>query len=274
MTDLRAATHARPVLGAVGWVVLAAATSAVAMLACGGDETGGKGAKSAADARRTEVLVHEPCNESGRVQTMDANNDGKPDIRKVMDGNREVCRVTDLNNDGHPDMYEYFDSAGQLRRREYDYDDNGILNAVELFQGGKLVERQLDTTNRGRVDTWDYFDPATGKRTKRERDASGDGRVDQWWLYEADHVTIAMDRNGDGNPDPQATIVLDKNGAPVASASPGIKPPVDADAGAVPPPPPPPEAPAAPANPDDGPALAVPDAGVPGKPARPAGAKR
>lgn len=253
-----------------GWVLLLVATGGVALVAaCGGEETtGGKGA-NAAGVQRNTMLVHEACNESGAVKSSDANQDGKPEVKRVLDGaGREVCRVSDLNNDGHADMYEYFDASGQLRRREFDYDDNGVLNAVETYQGGKLVQRELDTSNRGRIDTWDYFDAATGKRTKRERDATGDGRVDQWWLYEEDKVTIAMDRNGDGNPDPQATIVLDKNGTPVASGQPLGKAPAT-DAGAeVPPPPPPPEAP--PAAPD----TPTPDAGAPGKPKRTLGDKR
>ncbi len=238
-------------LGAVGLM-----TPTFIVLGCGGGD--GKSAKMA--GVRSVVIEHEPCDEAGhKVDALDANNDGKPDIRRVYGGDREICRITDLNHDGKPDMYEYYDGSGQLRRREADYDDNGIVNAIEYFENGKLVRRDLDTTNQGRIDTWDYFDPSTGRRTKRERDASGDGRLDQWWSYEGEKVSIAMDRNGDGKPDPDATVVLGGSATP----------PPAFDAGAPPAPPtssPPPVTPEAPS-------LDTPDAGAPGKPKR-GGAKR
>ncbi len=198
------------------------------LVACGGssEQTGTADAKLP-EGVRSENVEHEACTESGnKVESLDANGDGKADIRRVYDKgtNREVCRITDLNHDGKPDMFEYYDPAGNLRRREADYDDSGVVDAIEYFEGGKLVRRELDTSGQHRIDTWDYFDPATGKRIKRERDATGDGRVDQWWTWSGDQVTIAFDKNNDGKPDPADTLVLGANGTAVA-------PPV-ADAGA------------------------------------------
>ena len=239
-------------------VVLAivGATSIGLAFGCGGNDSGVAKAKLP-DGVRSQSIEHESCNESGhKVETVDVNNDGKPDIRRVYDGQREICRISDLNHDGKPDMFEYYDTTGQLRRREADYDDNGIVNAIEFYENGKLVRAELDTTNQGRIDTWDTFDPASGKRTKRERDTTGDGRVDQWWTYEGDRTTIAMDKNGDGKPEPESVIVLGSNGSAI---------PVVSDAGvfmasaavdAAPPPPPepaaPPAAPLAPTTTDAG----------------------
>ena len=225
------------------------------------------------EGTRSVVIVHEPCDESGnKVESLDANNDGKADIKRVMKNGKEICRITDLNHDGKPDMYEYYDASGQVRRREADYDDNNVVNSIEYFENGKLVRRELDTTNQGRIDTWDFFDPATGARIRRERDTTGDGKIDQWWTYEGGNVTIAMDRNGDGLPDPDSTITLGANGQALT------------DAGAAP-------APAASSTPvaaPSSPTLSIPglngepsppvtppaqDAGVVGKPQR-GGAKR
>jgi hypothetical protein len=242
---------------------------------CGNDNASGVANAKLPDGVRSQVIEHEPCDESGnKVEMLDANNDGKPDIKKVSKNGREICRITDLNHDGKPDMWEYYDQTGQLRRREADYDDNGIVNSVEHYENGKLVRRELDTTNQGRLDTWDYFDPTTGARIKRERDATGDGKVDQWWTFDGDKVTIAMDRNGDGLPDPDATITLGANGQPVASSG-------DAGVAAPPPPPAPTSAPPPPTlsmpspNGDPAPPVTPPsqDAGVVGKPQR-GGAKR
>jgi hypothetical protein len=218
---------------------------------CGGRDSGVRNAKLP-EGVRSQSIEHESCSESGhRVESVDVNNDGKPDIRRVFDGSQEICRISDLNRDGKPDMFEYYDKAGQLRRREADYDDNGVVNSIEIYEGGRLVRAELDTTNQGRIDTWDTFDPTTGKRVKRERDSTGDGRVDQWWTYNGDQVTIATDKNHDGQPDPDSVVTLGASGAslpvpdvdagPVALPSPSPSPspelsPSTGDAGAATPP--------------------------------------
>lgn len=254
-------------VGAAAFVLLGAGLGMA--LGCGNDGNSGVGNSKLPDGVRSGVIEHEACDESGnKVETLDTNNDGKPDIRRVFKNGKEVCRISDLNKDGKPDMFEYYDAQGQLRRREADYDDNGIVNAIEYYENGKLVRRELDTTNQGRIDTWDYFDPATGNRIKRERDANGDGRIDQWWTYEGDKVSIAMDRNGDGQPDPDSVITLGASGA-VISGDGGTA--TAADAAPAPPPP----APSAPTlsmpSLNDGPSTT--DAGTAGKAQR-GGAKR
>jgi hypothetical protein len=177
-------------------------------------------------------LDHESCDESGnRVEILDTNNDGKPDIRRVFDkkSQREICRVGDLNHDGKPDLYEYFDANGAVRRREFCYDDTGVVNAVEHYEGGRLTQREYDTTGLHKIDTWDYFepglpmDPKTGRPihpSRRERDTNGDGRVDQWWTWQGSKVSISRDLKGDGKPDPATTMVLDQGSAEVDAGGP------------------------------------------------------
>ncbi len=259
-------------IGRIG--VIAAGLALGAWLGCGGDKDSGVAHSNLPNGVRSTTIEHEECTESGhRVENLDLTNDGKTDVRKIYDGQREICRITDLNHDGRPDLFEYFDKNGQLRRREYDFDDNTVVNQIDYYENGKLVRRESDTTNQGRIDTWDYFDPNTGARTKRERDSTGDGRIDQWWTYEGDpqnpKITIAMDRNGDGLPDPESTIVLGGTGGPTAEGGPLAM--GDAGASAPPPPAPPP----APSGTDLSPSPSVPvaDAGVAGKPQR-GGAKR
>jgi hypothetical protein len=212
------------------------AALAAAVVACGQGGAGGAGATpQVPQGTHDETIQHEACSESGHsVQPVDTNGDGKPDIRRVFDhaGGHELCRVVDLNRDGRPDLYVYFDDAGAIRRREFCYDDTGVVNAIEYYEGGKIVRREYDTGGLHRLDTWDWFDPsaavdpATGypaHPVRRERDTTGSGQVDQWWTWSGDQIAIAFDRTGDGKPDPDSTFVLggsDDAGAPAASPGP------------------------------------------------------
>jgi hypothetical protein len=202
----------------------AAFTTAFALAAaCGSSETpAAKGDPQAPVAQSAPPLKHEPCEDSmGQVDALDVNGDGKPDLKRIVNkaSGQEVCRVADLNHDGKPELYSYYDASGQLRRREAMYEASDAISAIEYYEGGKLVRRELDTSGQRRVDVWDTFDPATGKRIKRERDTNGDGKVDQWWTWDGDKLTISMDKNGDGQPDPDATLVTGPNGQLVSLAS-------------------------------------------------------
>lgn len=223
------------------WLAPLAVNLAVAMAACSGsDKTSGVAAAKLPGGAHPETIDHEACDESGnRVEQLDTNNDGKADIRRVYDKKttKEVCRVVDLNHDGKPDLYEYFDASGTVRRREFSYDETGVVNAIEYYEDGKLVRREYDTSGQHRIDTWDYFDPkaaqdAKGKShpVRRERDTTGDGRVDQWWTWDGDKVTIDIDRSGSGKPEPAARVVL--GGSDDAGASGAASAPAAADGGA------------------------------------------
>ncbi|HEY1697525.1 MAG TPA: hypothetical protein VGG39_35425 [Polyangiaceae bacterium] len=208
---------------------IAAAALAVAPLVAAGNVGCGSGADASGVAsaklpKGASGLEHESCDESGnRVEILDLNNDGKPDIRRVFNKGtgREICRISDLNHDGQPDLYEYFDANGAVRRRELCFDDTGVVNAIEHFDGGRLTKREYDTGGMHRIDTWDYFDPGlpmdakTGRPvhpSRRERDTKGEGHVDQWWTWNGDKISISRDTTGDGKPDPASTLVLDPSG--------------------------------------------------------------
>jgi hypothetical protein len=189
-----------------------------------------------------KALEHQKCDASmGRMEKLDTDHDGKAELTQVFDKTtgRELCRIADLNHDGKPDMYEYYNADGSLRRREGAYESTDAISEVQTFENGKLVHRERDTTGQRKIDTWDTYDPSTGKLIKRERDTTGTGKVDQWWSWEGDKITIAFDKNGDGKPDPNETIVVGANGqaitAPTANAN------TTSDGGVyIPPPPPPP----------------------------------
>ncbi len=205
---------------------------AILLGACAGGGAGAGGSAKASMPTHDEGVTHESCSGS-HTESVDTNGDGKPDIERMLDGSgHEICRVVDLNHDGKPDLYEYFDASGAVRRREFCYDDTGTVNAIDTYEGGKLTRREYDIGGQHRIDTWDWFDPnapvdtATGRPAhplRRERDTTGNGQVDQWWTWNGDKLTIAVDRTGDGKPDPEATIELggSANGAPAGGGSVG-----------------------------------------------------
>jgi hypothetical protein len=190
------------------WCVAVATLLVGTVAACGGDVAAKGEAKGPSDVRST-VISHESCDEGGnRVEAMDANGDGKPDVRRVFDKgtSRLTCTVADVDRDGHPDLYEFYGPGGQIRRREASFDETGAISAIDYFEGGLRTRRELDTSGQRKIDTWEYFD-SQGKLAKRERDADGDGRVDQWWTWEKDRLVILNDHDGDGKPDPNPVVI-------------------------------------------------------------------
>lgn len=82
---------APPVRGAtlLGSLLLLALTPA---LGCGGSSDAVGGTTDVPQGSRGDDAVREQCEGSGyRVQAVDVNNDGRPDIRHVFDGDRRRC---------------------------------------------------------------------------------------------------------------------------------------------------------------------------------------
>src|SRR5262245_23553454 len=79
---------------------------------------GSKGPETGEQKRKLEI-EHESCDiEGGSSKKTDVNGDGRPDLWRVMSGNREVCRAIDPNFDGVKDAFIYYDEQGRERRRE------------------------------------------------------------------------------------------------------------------------------------------------------------
>lgn len=178
-----------------------------AVFQCGCTGSASVGAQSPGQTgRRDTRVIHEDCDiDGGSTEKLDANNDGKPDVSLVRSGGREVCRAVDLNFDGKIDAWTYFEPNGQVRRRERDYDRDGRVEEISIYQGGVLVEQHRATTLSHRLDTWHYY--KAGELARTERDSDGDEVVDQWWEYRTKQCPmIHSDVDGDGRPDPGATV--------------------------------------------------------------------
>ena len=175
---------------------------------CASQSAGQKGGRRPNVDPKDTRIVHEECDVEDAAATEDINGDGKPDRITVNDGSRPACRALDFNFDGVTDAWVYLDGQGQVRRRESDFDRDGRVDEVALYKAGVLAERQRATTLIGKLDTWEYY--ASGKVARTERDSNGDAYVDQWWEYVAERSEecplIHSDVDGDGRPDPGATV--------------------------------------------------------------------
>jgi len=199
-------------VGAAAWVL-----SACLCLAGAGCNPAGRPvkapARSAAQPRDTRI-VHEDCPlDDSNAQREDVNGDGRPDRTTVQLGGGRACRAFDFNFDGVIDAWEYLDASGAVARRENDYDRDGRIDDVALYKQGVLTERDRATSLGGKLDTWQYY--VGGKVARAERDSNGDDYVDQWWEYpdgrSEDCPLIHSDVDGDGHPDPGATVDVCQN---------------------------------------------------------------
>jgi hypothetical protein len=188
------------------WTALAGVVLAATLAAgCSGSAAAGAGAQTGGVTRRNTAITHDACDTAGASEKIDANNDGRPDIFIVRKGSVEACRAIDLNFDGVIDSYSYNDDSGRLRRREYDYDRDGLIDEIATYQGGVLAEKDQATSMARKLDTWDFYQ--AGALTRTERDSNGDGIIDQWWEYtQPGCPMIHSDVNNDGKPDPGATV--------------------------------------------------------------------
>lgn len=176
---------------------------------CAAGSGSGKGGRHPQVEPRDTRIAHEECPVQDEDATVeDINGDGKPDRMTVTDGGRPICRGLDFNFDGLVDVWIYLDGSGNVRRIESDYDRDGRVDEIALYRDGVLSERRRATTLTGKLDTWQYYQ--NGKVSRAERDSNGDAYIDQWWEYTEQRSEecplIHSDVDGDGRPDPGATV--------------------------------------------------------------------
>lgn len=159
--------------------------------------------------RRAVAVVHEPCDVDAAARSTDVSGDGRPDFVVVTlpDGR---CEAYDLNFDGRVDLWAYFAADGAKRRTESDYDRDGRVDEVVVYERGQRVRALLATSLAGQIDTWQTSND--GRLARMERDADGDAVVDQWWEFPGGQglqcALVHMDIDKDGLPDPGATVDL------------------------------------------------------------------
>jgi hypothetical protein len=167
---------------------------------------------------RDTTIVHEECDITGSsAKSYDANGDGRPELVRVFDGGREVCRAVDFNLDGIIDLFVYYDERGQERRRESGFGRDAVPNEVAIYENGQLVRKERETNNDRKIDTWDHYEG--GRLVREERDSTGDGFVDQWWTFnrpdDEECAIVTTDGDGDGKPDEASALDICADKVPV-----------------------------------------------------------
>lgn len=154
------------------------------------------------EGSRSSQSLTEFCEGSGfEVKTVDVNNDKRPDIRHMYEGNKERCVQYDMNYDGKIDVSRSFDKDGRSPlREEHDFDFDGKLDQITYYKNGQLVHKELDTNFDNTIDVWVW---CSGKAvTKANRARHHYGRVDTWEFYQAGQLRgIAYDDNNDSRPE-------------------------------------------------------------------------
>jgi hypothetical protein len=190
--------------------VLGLASVAGTLTACGESNLHADAPSQPGEVTHRDIRVsHAPCDVDGAgAQKINVGGDARPDIVIVRSGGREICRSVDMNFDGIVDSWIYRDASGAVSRRENDYDRDGRIDEIQIYQNGVLVEKERATTLVGRLDTWHFYQG--GKLARTERDSDGDTQIDQWWEYpkpdQPECPLIHTDVDGDGHPDPGATV--------------------------------------------------------------------
>jgi hypothetical protein len=182
----------------------------LSLIGCAGGTPQAEGPSAPGEITHRDITVtHQPCDvDSSSAEKINVGGDARPDIVIVRSGGHEVCRSVDMNFDGLVDSWISRDSRGAVTRRENDYDRDGRIDEIQIYQNGVLVEKERATTLVGRLDTWHFYQG--GKLARTERDSDGDTQIDQWREYpkpdQPECPLIHTDVDGDGHPDPGATV--------------------------------------------------------------------
>jgi antitoxin component YwqK of YwqJK toxin-antitoxin module len=209
---------------------------AVAAAACGTTQSnsGGVATAGASNVPAPPNVDLKRCDPAGkRVQQLDTNDDGKPDLWKmysaVVSGGQTidvlVCKEVDLNHDGKVDEVVYFDDAGNRVLEKFDLDFDGKIDETVYYEGGKRVRVEIDTDFDNKPDIWKFYE--NDKLVRVERDSNHDGRVDYWEYYEGGKLDrIGYDTSGSGKVDrwdraPEDNEAPEAGTAPAAAQTPG-----------------------------------------------------
>ena len=135
------------------------------------------------------------------------------ETKTVKDGKRELLvKTLDADRDGKPEIKITIDpKTGQVLKREEDTDYDGTLDAVNTYlPDGRLKERAEDTNQDGKPDRWLTYD-GNETATRVEVDRNFDGKRDGFLQYQNGVLAYEeYDNNNDGKIDRRIEYVNGK----------------------------------------------------------------
>ena len=119
---------------------------------------------SSVDSDRKLQPTYDPASGKLRELSYDSDQDGRFDMKAVMDGNRMLRLEVDENQDGRPDRWEYYEpAAGGSRespapiRIERATHRDGRVTRTEGYQDGALAWVEEDRDADGKIDRWETY---------------------------------------------------------------------------------------------------------------------
>jgi hypothetical protein len=97
----------------------------------------------------------------------------------------ERARVEDRNGDGRPDVWRVYDQQRQLSEVSIDTNFDGRSDVEEYYDGGALIRRESDLDFSDRVDFVEEFDATTHEHVRSVADVDFDGNADLLELFRA-----------------------------------------------------------------------------------------
>jgi hypothetical protein len=211
--------------------VLLGALAVMAWVGCSSTQSQGPKGPEGGNVPEGPKVDMARCDQHGkRVQNLDTNGDGKPDVWKlyqiVQQSGQDVdvltCKQVDLNHDGKVDEVVVFNDAGNRVMEKFDLDFDGKFDVTVYYEGGHRVREELDTNYDGKPDVWKYYEGDKLVRVELDRDHNG--RVDQWEYFEGGKLDrIGYDESGSGQVerwDRQPSDTAPPEAAPPGGAAP------------------------------------------------------
>jgi antitoxin component YwqK of YwqJK toxin-antitoxin module len=132
--------------------------------------------------------------------TVDAKNDGKPNIYSYMDGSKFVRIEIDNDEDGKIDRWEYYGPDQKVQKVGLSRANDGVVDSW-AYQGtdGLVSKVEVSTRRDGKVSRTESYE--TGSLARAEEDSDGDGQIDKWETYaDGALATVGFDTTHSGKP--------------------------------------------------------------------------
>lgn len=155
------------------------------------------GCQSPASQHQPVEPVYDQSSGKLRELTYDADQDGRPEMKALMDGSEVRTVEVDENGDGQTDRWEYYEQSGQsadarlaptLVKVERAMRLDGRVTRTEGFVNGNLAWAEEDRDANGRIDRWEKY--AGGTLSSLALDTRGSGTPNRLLTYNGDDVQI------------------------------------------------------------------------------------